>query len=106
MTYQMTLDALANDARREIVEILRDSPKPVSALAHALPISRPAVSQHLKILSDAGLVSMKPNGTRHLYALRPDGIAALRAYLDTLWTDALGAYVARAHDIAQGERNG
>ena len=110
MTYAITaIDALADPRRRDIVARLRDGPRSVSELARGLPVSRPAVSQHLKVLKDAGLVSVTARGTKREYALKPDGIADLRRYLDELWTDALAAYSAAAHhwahDISEGEND-
>jgi DNA-binding transcriptional ArsR family regulator len=96
MTYESAIAALADPTRRTIIDALRAGPCPVGKLADALPISRPAVSQHLKILTDAGLLVVETQGTRRHYALAPDGISALRNYLDTLWTDALGAFAAEA----------
>lgn len=88
--------ALADPSRRAIFEALRDGPKAVGELAEDLPISRPAVSQHLKVLKEAGLVTDEAAGTRRLYRIRPEGIAALRAYLDRMWDDALAAFAATA----------
>jgi DNA-binding transcriptional ArsR family regulator len=87
-----SLSALADPTRRKIFEGLRAGPLPVGALANGLPVSRPAVSQHLKVLTDAGLVSMQAEGTRRLYAIRPDGLAALRAWLDGFWDLALDRF--------------
>jgi DNA-binding transcriptional ArsR family regulator len=75
-----------------IFERLAESPRAVGALARELPVSRPAVSQHLKVLKDAHLVMDRPVGTRRIYQLDPDGIGALRAYLDQFWTTALATY--------------
>jgi DNA-binding transcriptional ArsR family regulator len=92
-TYQGTeLVALADPSRRAIFEALRHGPKAVGDLAKDLPISRPAVSQHLKVLKEAGLVIDHAVGTRRLYRIRPEGIAALRDYLDQMWDDALAAF--------------
>ncbi len=96
MTYDNAIAALADPTRRAIVEQLRSGPMPVGQLAKGLTVSRPAVSQHLKVLSDAGLLQVTPDGTRRLYAISPDAIAALRAYLDSLWSDALAGYAAQA----------
>lgn len=96
MTYEAAIAALADPTRRKIVERLRDGAHPVGDVAQGLGVSRPAVSQHLKVLSDAGLVSVTPDGTRRLYALSPEGVAALRTYLDALWTDALACFEAAA----------
>lgn len=92
MTYQLSISALADPKRRKIVELLRSGPQNVAQLAGHMPISRPAVSQHLKILSDAGLLAVTPSGTRRIYRLEPTGADDLRAYLDRLWGDALSAF--------------
>lgn len=101
MTYQTALHALSDPTRQAIVELLRDTPQPVGALAARFPISRPAVSQHLKVLSDAGLVTASARGTRRIYRLAPDGVASLRRYLDRLWDDALASYAAEAEAEAR-----
>ena len=84
--------ALGDPTRRAIFERLADRPRAVGELAGELPVSRPAVSQHLKVLKDAGLVLDRPAGTRRIYQLDPDGVGALRAYLDQFWNQALAAY--------------
>ncbi len=86
------LTALGDPTRREIFERLADRPRAVGELAGELPISRPAVSQHLKVLKDAGLVIDRPAGTCRIYQVDPDGIAALRAQLDRFWSKALANY--------------
>ena len=86
--------ALADPTRREIVERLLQRPRPVGELAEDLPISRPAVSQHLKVLKDAGLVADTQAGTRRIYHVQPDGLSALRAELDRFWSQALTAFKA------------
>lgn len=100
MTYEPStapaFAALADPTRRAIVERLRAGPVPVGAIAAGLPVSRPAVSQHLKVLAAAGIVEGHAAGTRHLYALRREGLAEARAWLDALWTDALQAYADHA----------
>jgi DNA-binding transcriptional ArsR family regulator len=88
------LTALADPTRREIFERIADRPRPVGELARELPVSRPAVSQHLKVLKDAGLVIDRPAGNRRIYQVDPDGLGALRAYLDQFWNRALSAYKA------------
>ena len=88
--------ALADPTRRTIFERLVDGPRAVGELAEGLPVSRPAVSQHLKVLKDAGLVDDRPAGTRRLYSLDPSGLAELRAYFDGFWTAALGQFKAEA----------
>ena len=86
------LDALGDPTRRAIFERLARGPLPVGELARGLPVSRPAVSQHLRVLKAAGLVSDEAIGTRRLYRVEPAGIAALRAYVEQFWTHALAAY--------------
>ena len=86
-------NALGDRTRREIVLRLTEGPKPVGELAAYLPVSRSAVSQHLKVLKDAGLVSERAAGTRRLYRLNPVAVAALRDQLDTFWQRALASYV-------------
>jgi DNA-binding transcriptional ArsR family regulator len=86
------LTALGDPTRRAIFERLADGPLAVGELARGLPVSRPAVSQHLKVLKEAGLVVDRPDGTRRLYQLDPAGIEAVRGYFDTFWTHALTAF--------------
>jgi DNA-binding transcriptional ArsR family regulator len=90
------VSALGDPTRRAIFEQLRDGPKAVGELAKGLPISRPAVSQHLRVLKEAGLVSDEPDGARRLYRIDPGGLAALRAYVDSFWTEALAEFSAEA----------
>jgi DNA-binding transcriptional ArsR family regulator len=97
-----TLDALGDPTRRRVLELLRDGARPVGELAADLPVSRPAVSQHLKVLKAAGLVTERVQGTRHLYAIDGNGLAALRTYLDTFWADALEAFRVAAEAEADG----
>jgi DNA-binding transcriptional ArsR family regulator len=84
--------ALGDRTRRAIVECLAERPRAVGELADELPVSRPAVSQHLKVLKDAGLVTERAAGTRRIYRLNPSGVAALRDQLDTFWNRALAGY--------------
>src|SRR5688572_5370378 len=86
------MNALGDGTRRAILERLRGGPQAVGALAAGLPVTRPAVSQHLRVLEDAGLVSARSEGTRRIYALVPDGLGALRAYFDEFWNDVLGSF--------------
>lgn len=88
--------ALGDPTRRAIFERLAEHPRAVGELASELPVSRPAVSQHLKVLKEAGLVVDRPAGNRRIYHLEPDGLGALRAELDRFWTNALAAYKAVA----------
>jgi DNA-binding transcriptional ArsR family regulator len=90
------LGSLGDPTRRAILERLRGGPLPVAEIAAGLPISRPAVSQHLRVLKDAGLVSERRFGTRRLYRLDLNGLAALRAYFDSFWEEALAAFSAAA----------
>ena len=96
MTYMLAraalLDALGDPTRRAIVEQLRAGPRAVGEIAAGMTISRPAVSQHLKVLRDSGLVSETRQGTRHYFAIAPEGLGELRAYVDGLWSDALAAF--------------
>jgi DNA-binding transcriptional ArsR family regulator len=84
--------ALGDPTRRAIFERLADRPRAVGELASELPVSRPAVSQHLKVLKDAGLVVDRPEGNRRIYRADPDGVGALRAQLDRFWNQALAAF--------------
>jgi DNA-binding transcriptional ArsR family regulator len=92
------LTALGDPTRQAIVERLADRPHAVIELARELPVSRPAVSQHLKVLKNAGLVTDRPAGNRRIYQLDPDGVDALRAYLDRFWNQALAAFKAAAEE--------
>ena len=93
---QNELAALADPTRRAVFERLRDGPRPVGDIARDLPVSRPAVSQHLRVLKDAGLVTERRDGTRRLYRIDPDGLAAIRDYFDDFWNEALAAFKAAA----------
>ena len=84
--------ALGDPTRKAIFELLADRPRAVGELASELPVSRPAVSQHLRVLKDAGLVVGLPAGTRRIYRINPDGLAALRADVDRFWGKALANY--------------
>ena len=92
------MDALGDSTRRAIFERLREGPRAVGELANELPVSRPAVSQHLRVLKEAGLVTERRNGTRRLYRVDPDGVGALRDYFDAFWNEALAAFKAAAED--------
>jgi DNA-binding transcriptional ArsR family regulator len=83
---------LGDPTRREIFERLVEGPRSVGELARGMPVSRPAVSQHLKVLKDAGLVTDRPEGTRRLYQVNADGVGALRAYLDRFWSQSMAAF--------------
>jgi len=96
MAYQTALSALADPMRRRILERLRSGPRPVGRIAAGLPVSRPAVSQHLKVLKEAGLVREEARGTRRIYYIDPRGLGQLRAWLDQFWDGALDAFRAEA----------
>ena len=92
MSYAEVLTALADPTRRNILESLRNSPRTVGELAAVQPVSRPAVSQHLKVLEGARLVRAEPRGNRRLYSVRRDGLDELRDYLERFWSEVLDAY--------------
>jgi len=96
MAYGTALAALADPTRRQVFERLRAGGQPVGRIAQGLPVSRPAVSQHLKILKEAGLVREERDGTRRIYEIDPGGLGDLRAWLDQFWTIALDAFKAEA----------
>ncbi|HEV7651422.1 MAG TPA: metalloregulator ArsR/SmtB family transcription factor [Actinophytocola sp.] len=101
-TYQMAaLGALGDPTRRAIFELLVALPRSVGELADELPVSRPAVSQHLKVLKEAGLVTDLAQGTRRLYRVDRRGVGALREYLDHLWDNALTAFAAEVEKELQ-----
>ena len=104
MTYGNALAALADPTRRRIFERLRSGPQAVGALARRMPVSRPAVSQHLKVLKEAGLVADRPEGTRRVYYIDPDGLGALRAWVDQFWDRALENFQAEVELRANEER--
>jgi DNA-binding transcriptional ArsR family regulator len=90
--YQNGFSALADPTRRAIFERLARGPRAVGELAGEFPVSRPAVSQHLKVLKDAGLVADRREGNRRLYRVDPRGVESMRTYLDAFWSDALAAF--------------
>jgi len=94
MTYASALSALADPTRRQVFERLKSGPKAVGVIARGLPVSRPAVSQHLKVLKEAGLVADRPEGTSRVYYIDPNGLGALRAWLDQFWDQALARFQA------------
>src|ERR1700742_2673673 len=100
MAYRNALEALADPTRRQVFERLRQGPSAVGRLANGLPVSRPAVSQHLKVLKEAGLVSEEQDGTRRIYRIDPHGLAAIRAWLDQFWDIALDAFKAEVEKSA------
>ena len=92
MSYEKTFSALADPTRRRLYERLRRRPYTVGELARLARISQPAASQHLKVLSGARLVSVRPEGVRRYYQATPEGLAELRAWVDSMWDDVLTAY--------------
>jgi len=106
MTYAHTITALADPTRRAVLEELRSGPRAVGEIAARLPVSRPAVSQHLRVLKEAGLVRDRPEGTRRLYSVHGDGLAELRAYVNGFWDEALAAYEAAANSETEGDDDG
>ncbi len=92
MAYASAMDALGDPTRRRIFELLQGGPRAVGELAGELPVSRPAVSQHLRVLKEAGLVTERRAGTRRIYRLDPDGLGEVRAYFDRFWTTALESF--------------
>src|SRR5215813_3723363 len=95
MTYETALAALADPTRRRVFERLKTGPQPVGEIARGMPVSRPAVSQHLKTLKEAGLVADRPEGTRRVYFIDPHGLGELRRWLDQFWDEALAAFQAQ-----------
>ncbi|HUB85377.1 MAG TPA: metalloregulator ArsR/SmtB family transcription factor [Rhizomicrobium sp.] len=94
MTYDVALSALADPTRRQVFERLRRGGQPVGRIAQDLPVSRPAVSQHLKVLKEAGLVRETRDGTRRIYEIDPQGLGQLRRWLDQFWDLALDSFKA------------
>lgn len=103
-TYEAVLDALGDRTRRHIVEYLRGGPSSVGELAARLPVSRPAVSQHLTVLRRSGLVRYDERGTRNIYRLDPAGLDGLRAWLDGFWQTALDSYAEAVRQDAEAVR--
>jgi DNA-binding transcriptional ArsR family regulator len=94
MAYEATLAALSDPTRRLVFERILAAPRPVAAIAEGLPVSRPAVSQHLKILREAGLITERRSGTRRLYAADPRALGELRAAIEAMWHEALAGMAA------------
>jgi len=92
MTYGKALQCLSDPTRRQVFERLRSGPQPVGVLARGLPVSRPAVSQHLKVLKAAGLVAQRSEGARRVYYIDPAGLGELRRWLDRFWGEALESF--------------
>jgi DNA-binding transcriptional ArsR family regulator len=106
MAYGKALQCLSDPTRRRVFEKLRAGPQSVGVLARGLPVSRPAVSQHLKVLKDAGLVGDRSEGARRVYYIDPEGLGELRRWLDQFWTDALESFKNEiaATQAAQGRK--
>ena len=92
MAYQKVLQSISDPTRRSVLESLRAGPQSVGAIAKKLPVSRPAVSQHLKVLKEAGLVKDRSEGTRRVYCIDPEGLGELRRWLDQFWDGALASF--------------
>ncbi len=106
MAYGNALAVLADPTRRQVFERLRGGPRPVNLLAAGLLVSRPAVSQHLKVLKNAGLVEERSEGARRIYSVRREGLADLREWLDSFWSDALDAFKLEAENsYKRGKKN-
>jgi DNA-binding transcriptional ArsR family regulator len=103
MAYDSVMNALGDPTRRAVYERLRTGPRSVGEIAAGVPVSRPAVSQHLRVLKEAGLVQERREGTRRIYELSPRGLAELRAYFEQFWSQALDAYRTAA-ERKEGDR--
>lgn len=105
MSYQVTLEVLADPTRRMLVDRLRAGPLPVGELAAGLPVSRPAVSKHLRLMKEAGVVRMREDGTRNFYELDLQTIDEVRRYLDGFWDTSLESFKKAAESREQGGRS-
>src|SRR6476661_1940182 len=101
---ERVFSALHDPTRRAVLERLRNGPTPVGELAQGMPVTRPAVSQHLKVLKEAGLVADRSEGTRRIYYIDPKGLGAMRAWLDQFWESALAAFAAEVERSAKEEK--
>jgi DNA-binding transcriptional ArsR family regulator len=104
MASARVLDALGDPTRRAVLEILEGGAQPVGEIAERLPVSRPAVSQHLRVLKEAGLVRDRKEGTRRLYSVDSDGLRALREYVERFWDAALASF--KEHVETEGRQGG
>ncbi len=104
MGYETTLEMLADPTRRTIVDSLRSGPRSVAQIAAKVPVSRPAVSKHLKLMLDAGLLKMTEDGTRNFYEIDLRAIARVRAYLDRFWDESLQRFKEQAEKQKKGAR--
>ena len=102
---ERVFSALYDPTRRAVLERLRDGPRSVGEIARGLPVTRPAVSQHLKVLKEAGLVDDRSEGTRRIYQIDPKGLGAMRAWLDQFWDSALDAFVAEVERTAKDKED-
>jgi DNA-binding transcriptional ArsR family regulator len=102
VTYEAALTALSDPTRRLVFERILSAPRPVTAIAKGLPVSRPAVSQHLKVLKEAGLITERRNGTRRLYMANPQALGELRAAIEAMWHEALGGMAATLDEEPEG----
>ncbi len=105
MAYDKALAALADPTRRRVFERLKSGPKAVGIIARGMPVSRPAVSQHLKVLKEAALVADRPKGASRVYYIDPNGLGALRAWLDQFWDEALLRFQAEVELSARKEKD-
>ena len=105
MAYAHAIQALGDPTRRTVFELLREGPRSVGELAGGLPVSRPAVSQHLRVLKEAGLVRERRQGTRNFYSVNGEGLAELRAYFEGFWHEALTAFKAAAESEEGGHED-
>jgi DNA-binding transcriptional ArsR family regulator len=102
MAYEAALAALSDPTRRLVFERVLTAPRPVTAIAEGLSVSRPAVSQHLKVLKKAGLITERRHGTRRLYAANPQALGELRAAIEAMWQEALGGMAAAIEEQREG----
>lgn len=102
-TYETVLDALGDPTRRAILTALRRGPSSVAGLTGHVPVSRPAISQHLKVLSAAGLVDHEPRGTRNIYRVEPDGLAPLRDWIVQFWGEVLDSFAEHVRTDQEGK---
>ncbi len=103
MTYIKAIEALSDATRRAIIERIAQGPCTVGDVAKIIPVSQPAVSQHLRILREAGLVQRQKAGAKRIYSLAPDGLVELRSYFDRMWGDVLSAFKQAADNQSKGE---
>lgn len=103
MSYETALEALADPTRRRILDLLREGPRPVGEIAARLPVSRPAVSRHLRVMAQASLVRREPHGTRNLYEVDPRGLASVRDWLDAWWDEPLRRFTAHVEETSHDD---